>query len=207
MGVNRELVRAPMVHIELLRVNDADVPHDMWDRVMDRVREHVAGEIVVMDHGCIELPADERGDLLERFDWPFADQFGEAVEVTVQSMRKDDRNWLPIDSHLVHAMALVTERNESGEIMHEWIEMRVPADASHTTMKLGTHCTYPHCVMYSPVDLRWFASLFLNGWPMELCQVCTEEIRLVREDEDGATERDIARFHAPPAMEVMCCSP
>jgi hypothetical protein len=289
LGVNRELVRAPIVHIELLRVNDAQIPQDIWDRVMDRVRQHITGEIVVTDHGRRELPADDQGDLIERFEWPFGEQFGEAGAVTVESMRQDDRYWLPIDSHLLYGMALVTERDEHGEFIHEWIEpsvppnviflailpgdpgwnhtgyhrrmwtlehgeefawtmggsvvtiqtnvihrrahfnwarrrlvewtlfhelghaLGVPADPSHVTMLLGVHCTYPHCAMYSPVDLRWFISLFLNGWPMELCQTCTEEIQLVREVEGDAREREVARYQSPVrggrGMDVMCCSP
>jgi len=265
-GVNRDLVLAPTVRIELLRVNDANVSEDIWDRVMERFRSCVRGDIVITDHGRIELPADDRGDLLEHFSWPLSDEHG---PLTVERMVAEGREWLPLDLPAVEGVQLVSMREPEGDLVRRWLEpsvppnvvyvailprepeyehtgywralwkidadedgevqwrrggslvtvqlnvisrramfgwaqrrllewtlfhelghaLGVPADASHVTMMLGVHCTYPHCVMYSPVDLRWVVSLLLNGWPMDLCSVCREEIRVVLDGEDPESVR------------------
>jgi predicted Zn-dependent protease len=267
-GVKRELVLAPAVHIEVLRVNDADVPEAIWRRVLDRFSRYVAGEVVVTDHGRIDLPADSRGDLLEAFDWPIADEHG---PITVERMVAEGRERMLLDSHVIVSAQRVEMRDPEGGLVGEWIEpsvpgnvvllaivpadpgynhtgymrglhmlcddggamawrvggalvtvqvnvinrramfgpaqrallewtlfhelghaLGVPADPSRITMKLGAHCTYPHCVMYSPVDLRWIVSLFLNGWPMELCAKCDEELREALEaarEEGGAVQQ------------------
>lgn len=61
----------------------------------------------------------------------------------------------------------------------------VPANREHKWIVkgLGIHCTHPECVMYTGVDWRVVLSGLLHGWPLDFCEVCSEEMRKVREEE------------------------
>ena len=73
-AVNRTLLQAPVVRIELLSVNGESVPEKALAASMETIGEYLAGRIEVVDRGGIERPAlEEDGTLAGRMEWPSLD--------------------------------------------------------------------------------------------------------------------------------------
>lgn len=72
---------------------------------------------------------------------------------------------------------------EEHVLMHEFAHaLGVPGDPQRTWRgpHRGAHCTRPECVLYPAFDWRALLSGLLNGWPLELCDACRNELAQAR---------------------------
>lgn len=83
-SVARELVAAPAVRVELLRVNGASIPDRAWERALATLARQLSGPIEVRDAGAITLPAGADGRLAAPFEWPIAADGRAVVERAIE---------------------------------------------------------------------------------------------------------------------------
>ncbi len=79
-SIARELVNAPVVHVELVRVNGAAIPEVAWSHALATLGRHVRGEIVVHEREPLTLGVGGKNTLFEAFEWPLDVDAAQLVE-------------------------------------------------------------------------------------------------------------------------------
>lgn len=100
--------------------------------------------------------------------------YATGTAVLCQGPIEERSNWFVSEAKLWEW----TLTHEIGHILH------VPSDQEHKWIVpgLGIHCTHPECVMYTGIDWRVVLSGLLHGWPLDFCEVCSEEMKKAREE-------------------------
>jgi len=68
-GVDRDLVASETIVIELLRLNDAEIPAAPLARAIARIESHVRGRVIVVDRGRVPASYDDDGEVVA-LRWP-----------------------------------------------------------------------------------------------------------------------------------------
>ncbi|MBX3356579.1 MAG: hypothetical protein KF724_12855 [Phycisphaeraceae bacterium] len=68
-GVDRDLVDADQIIIEVVRLNGAVLPEKPFSMAMERLKSHVRGSVMVVDRGSVHADFDEDGELVA-MHWP-----------------------------------------------------------------------------------------------------------------------------------------
>jgi hypothetical protein len=68
-GVDRDLVASEAIVIELLRLNDAEIPPAPLAKAIARIEAHVRGRVVLVDRGRVPARYDDEGEIVA-LRWP-----------------------------------------------------------------------------------------------------------------------------------------
>ncbi|MHC4600698.1 MAG: hypothetical protein ACYS47_17025 [Planctomycetota bacterium] len=161
-----------VIHVDD-RIVEADWAGDRpsWKKIVDRVRDPLPRKFENFNHlHILYVPTMDVGA-----NYGFFTKWRGVPTITV------------LKDHVRRAgfLWITTSKVETTLLLHEFGHaIGVPARKCHD---VGTsHCTYPNCAMYKPVDWRavlanWWRVLFLWDIPSWFCSNCEEEIRAVRE--------------------------
>ncbi|MEM8782892.1 MAG: hypothetical protein AAGE65_08540 [Planctomycetota bacterium] len=195
--LNREMIRSPVVHLELVSVDDEPIPEEPLRRALARLETHIAGRFEVAGTGSLGLDESWDGILprgrvhdasiapsLTRVSLVFARRVAGDSRGVFMRMDDDWQQVLFSSSRIEETAGPFFPLEQVWEfvIFHELAHaLGVPESPDHRWH--AGHCTKPDCALYPRIDARALTTAILRlGPPMDLCHLCAGELRAVRSD-------------------------